>query len=103
MSFKALPAGFNHGTTVFLPKNVEDDAILTVQKKSAETRPLFLSNTDNKICSSLVCIPFGQQCRYSVHENQTGFIKGRSMFDNIMKIEAHVLEHSVFQDTNRAG
>eukprot|EP00959_Pyramimonas_sp_CCMP1952_P448955 9400810-Pyramimonas_sp.AAC.1 len=51
----------------------------------------------------MLCIPFGQQAQFSAHKNQTGFIKGRSMLDNIMLIESDFLEQAVFQGAERAG
>eukprot|EP00959_Pyramimonas_sp_CCMP1952_P134840 2821658-Pyramimonas_sp.AAC.2 len=51
----------------------------------------------------MLCIPFGQQAQFSVHKNQIGLIKGRSMLDNIMLVGSDFLAHAVFHGAERAG
>eukprot|EP00959_Pyramimonas_sp_CCMP1952_P153938 3220638-Pyramimonas_sp.AAC.1 len=38
MSGRSLPGGFDHGATVFLAKNLEDDSLRDAQRKAKETR-----------------------------------------------------------------
>eukprot|EP00959_Pyramimonas_sp_CCMP1952_P159405 3333926-Pyramimonas_sp.AAC.1 len=85
MSGHSLPGGLNHGATFSLAKNLEDDSL----RRKEQRRP------DRYSWAILITIVSPRCC--------AGFIKGRSMLDNIVLIESNLLEHAVFRGAERAG
>ena len=67
------------------------------------TRPISLSNCDNKIIASALADPLSVQAQYSVSQIQKGFVKKRCMNDHILNIEARIIDHFSFQGYSRAG
>ena len=99
----SLPPAFNRGQICFLPKDTGAQTSGEVFKAPEATRPLTLSNTDNKLFGSALSIPLGQQAQYSCAELQCGFIKGRNIIDNLIALESHLLEHATFFGQKFAG
>ena len=60
-------------------------------------RPLTLLNTDNKIFTKILANRMEKAMSQKIHHTQTGFIKGRHLAENIIKIN-EVMEHC---ETNR--
>ena len=63
-----------HSTTARLPR---------------DTRPLSLSNTCTKIITAAINSSLAQLCSEYITPSQQGFIKGRSLFHNVLSLEAH--------------
>ena len=53
------------------------------------TRPLSLSNTDNKLASAAVALPLNAVAADVVDCSQRGFVRGRSLVDNLVEYDAH--------------
>ena len=81
---------FNDSLLMFLPKD-SADGIATSAKKPDDSRPLCLSNTDAKLVASMLNSTLSAIAAESVHLAQAGFIKHRSMTDNVLSIEAAAL------------
>ena len=52
--------------------------------KFSEFRTISLSNLSNKITSNILCFRLAGILPQFIHENRTGFVKGRSTSENIM-------------------
>ena len=84
--------GLNNALGVFIPKGeVEADKVVGVHRAPEATRPLYLSNTDNKIVSMALNRPFGYLCQMYCHTVQKGLIRGRQMSENIINLEARMI------------
>ena len=97
--------GFNESLTVYLPKAIcpHEAGTSEISREASVVRPIALSNTDNKIVSLAICEPFSQQCQYSVLGSQTGFVRKRSMLDNLLCLEADILECACYRGMPHAG
>ena len=72
------PEGFNHGLLYLLPKKgmyTPDD-----------TRPLSVTNTDNRILAKILAFVMVPACQSILHPAQKGFIPGRDGADHIIKL-----------------
>ncbi|XP_049348952.1 uncharacterized protein LOC125813502 [Solanum verrucosum] len=72
-----IPKYFSHSCIVLLPK-------VNNPNKLSEFRPISLSNFTSKIISKLVSSRLGPILPNLVSLNQSGFVKGRSISENIM-------------------
>ncbi|XP_015168633.1 uncharacterized protein [Solanum tuberosum] len=72
-----MPKFMSHACLVLLPK-VEHP------NKFNEFRPISLSNFTNKIISKLLCLRLAPILPLLISENQSGFVRGRSISENIM-------------------
>lgn len=72
-----LPKYFSHACLFLLPK-------IDHQNKFSEFRPISLSNFSNKIISKIFCFRLEGILPQFISENQSGFVKGRSISENIM-------------------
>ncbi|KAH0765178.1 hypothetical protein KY285_001049 [Solanum tuberosum] len=72
-----MPKFISHACLVLLPK-VEHP------NKFTEFRPISLSNFSNKIISKLLCLRLAPILPQFISENQSGFVKGQSISENIM-------------------
>ncbi|XP_049399720.1 uncharacterized protein LOC125863746 [Solanum stenotomum] len=72
-----LPKYFSHTCLVLLPK-------VSNPNKLSEFRPISLSNVTNKIISKLLCLRLAPILPSLISPNQSGFVKGRSISENIM-------------------
>eukprot|EP00969_Alexandrium_andersonii_P071901 3173044-Alexandrium_andersonii.AAC.1 len=64
-----------------------------------------MSNTDAKILAMTLLPPLGRVAGKTVLESQTGFVKGRSMLDNIVDLESAIIAHTAAPraETSRPG
>ncbi|XP_049399717.1 uncharacterized protein LOC125863742 [Solanum stenotomum] len=76
-SGQMLPKYFSHACLVLLPK-------VKNPNKLTEFRPISLSNFTNKIISKLLCLRLTPILPSLISSNQSGFVKGRSISENIM-------------------
>ncbi|KAK6803130.1 hypothetical protein RDI58_000914 [Solanum bulbocastanum] len=72
-----LPKYFTHACLVLLPK-------VKHPNKLAEFRPISLSNFITKIISKLICSRLAPILPDLISPNQSGFVQGRSISENIM-------------------
>ena len=83
-----LPEDFNHATMVCLPKKVAGVHAQFGEFYTPEnTRPLSIVNTDNRILAIAGQICFEKAAKHWVSDMQQGFIKGRSMVENILMVD----------------
>lgn len=73
----SMPKYFSHACLVLLPK-VEHP------NKLSDFRPISLSNFTNKVISKLNCLRLAPILPLLISDNQSGFVTGRSIFENIM-------------------
>lgn len=76
-SGQIMPKYFSHACLVLLPKTSNPS-------KLSEFRPINLSNFTNKIISKLLYLRLAPILPNLISLNQTGFVKGRSISENIM-------------------
>ncbi|KAK6782001.1 hypothetical protein RDI58_019797 [Solanum bulbocastanum] len=72
-----LPKYFSHACLILLPK-------VNQPNKLSEFRPISLSNFTSKIISKLLCLRLAPIIPSLISPNQSGFVKGRSISENIM-------------------
>ena len=93
------PTAFNHSLLLFPPKGKHpDDDGHNYLRHPKDTRPISLSNTDNKYTSCLLDIPASKVSRDHVSPQQA-CLKGRQMGDNILDIEAKALTFALTNAT----
>eukprot|EP00959_Pyramimonas_sp_CCMP1952_P417101 8738899-Pyramimonas_sp.AAC.1 len=84
-----LPPKFNRGMAVFLAKGSgPDDTSSQIIRKPETTRPITLSNSDNKGISLAINRSLSQIAPQTVLANQRGVIPGRYMNENIIDLES---------------
>ena len=84
---------FNEALLVCLPKKTQAfDPEGNPIYHPGETRPLAISNTDNRLIATTARLRWEDIANKYVHEHQRGFLPGRSMIQNIIDIDrpAHV-------------
>ena len=64
-----------------------DSIMILIYKKKdkldiANYRPITLLNTDYKIYTKTIAVKLGEVAKTRIHENQAGFVPGRSIFDH---------------------
>ena len=91
-----LPQGFNHGFLALLPKGQEMAETPGMRSPDA-IRPLTLSNTDSKILAGALNKGLSAVATRCVHPDQNGFVKGRSIIDNIVHIEGAIQRHLLIE------
>jgi hypothetical protein len=64
-----------------LPKEGKDE------KKISNWRPISLSNCDLKICTKALAIRLGTHSEEIIHSNQTAYVPGRSVMDNLRTLQ----------------
>ena len=85
---------FNQAILVCLPqKPTITTADGTQAFHSNNTRPLAISNTDNRLLAAACRIRWEGLAKDAVHQHQRGFLPGRSMLANITEIDhiAHIM------------
>jgi len=96
------PKGFNYGNTFFIPKKGT--------KLPADHRPISVNNSNNRLLAKCVVVAITPSLQYSLHQDQKGFIEGRSGGDHIRKLNdkfySHLKKatqyHILFMDTAKA-
>lgn len=81
-----IPKYFSHSCLVLIPK-------VDHPSRFSEFRPISLSNFTSKIISKLLCLRLAPILPDLISENQSGFVKGRSISENIML--AQEITHSI--------
>ena len=88
---------------MFLAKGTEPEDSKLVSRAPECTRPLYLSNTDNKIISIAINRPFKLLCQTTVATEQRGFVVGRDLISNVVDIESRALSWWCQQGCDEAG
>ena len=79
---------FNLGNMVFLPKKIAGhDPLAGDYYTAADTRPLVIVNTDNRIIANAIRIHLEPIVAQWISPMQRGFLPGRSMLANVIDIE----------------
>ena len=83
-----VPDDFNCLLAVFIPKGVKDhDTVSSCERTAAETRPLGMKNSDNKIMIAVVDTKIQTVVQQRAHHAQKGFVKGSSGTTNIVQLD----------------
>jgi len=93
---------FNHCLTVYIPKGTDPQDHLERWRQAETTRPISLSDSINNIIAILMNMSLAEQAAISTLYVQRGFVKGRDMNDNIVKIEGHHITQFL-RDNEKAG
>ena len=92
---EVLPADFHECPMAFLPKGfgpTDEDAIL---RSPGCARPLDLGNGDSKLLTGAISYPLGCMAQQAVDSRQRGLIRGRSMTDNTIELEAAAFSYMI--------
>ena len=99
----APPSGYNNGLLFLIPK--------TGSGLAADTRPITVTNADNRIIAKAVVVALTPYLQHVLHKAQQGFIKGRTGRVHIRELNHRfyrALEkkghnyHILFMDTRKA-
>ena len=81
---------FNWAWLTLLGKGEDPlDTEFTMTRKTKDTRPLSISNTDSKICAAAVNIPLAEGVKGWALKEQRGFVLLRQLLDNVIDIDTH--------------
>ena len=84
---------FNEALMVFLPKKAVGTSDSGLDIFTAEgTRPLSITNTDNRLIGSAVRMFVEPLVEPSISDEQRGFLCGRSMLSNVLDIEEAMMD-----------
>ena len=74
----------------FCPKGEESgDGMTACTREVADARPLALMNADRKTSAAVLNHICAKVFAASLHEAQSGFIRGRSFLNNVVDLDAH--------------
>ena len=96
------PHTFNSSFMVFLPKGGDAPGPSCSSRTPSATRPLNLSNTDQKILAKLIDKELSQMIYPMLHEAQHGFIKGISIIDAVGRLESEALTRTTLAGNQAA-
>ena len=82
-----LPEGFNVANLVFLEKAAETFSMMGIPTPPLEHRPISLGNTDSKHMALALSKPLVRYADSVIGEAQQGFIKGRQMLLNVLRMD----------------
>jgi hypothetical protein len=102
MSGACLPEGFNECNLAFIPQGDDPNDSLLVARTPATTRPISLSNTDNKYFALALNCPLAEAATVTVHPRQRGFVHGRSLIDNVLEVEGFGQSYTIAEADNPA-
>eukprot|EP00959_Pyramimonas_sp_CCMP1952_P198523 4152548-Pyramimonas_sp.AAC.1 len=97
-----LPPDFNVARGVFLPKDCPG-GMDAAARAPACTRPLSLSNSDNKIVTSCVGFAVSEVVKDTAEVCRKGFVKGRQLVDNVFSLDAAFLKWAMMGVSPRIG
>ena len=86
-----LPPHFNESRLVFIPKGEEahNDIDGSTARSPANTRPITLSNTDNKVFAAAINHVLAGATAEVIGPYQQGFIKGRSIVHQVVALDGY--------------
>ncbi|CAK0802619.1 unnamed protein product, partial [Prorocentrum cordatum] len=103
LASQRLPDDFNEALGVFLPKGSQPGDDILVRREADTTRPISLSNSDNKIISKALNCFLRDIVEITAHTQQRGFVRGRQIVDNLIEMEAHGLVWGSVEGFDNAG
>eukprot|EP00959_Pyramimonas_sp_CCMP1952_P050051 1046253-Pyramimonas_sp.AAC.1 len=103
LDFGSLGPGFNHGVSAFLPKGKEEAGTRGQTRMADCTRPLTLSNTDNKLIASAICRPLTRLAVSVCSGVQKGFIPGRQGLDRVIDLDSQIMITNDIEGNFRSG
>ena len=86
-SGRTLPTLFNSSITTFIPKELEAGELDEVARSPSKTRPLTLSNCDNKIITGTYNTKLRTILPTCINRFQRGFIWGRQLLENLLQMD----------------
>jgi hypothetical protein len=98
----ALPMKFNTCNLAFIPKGEDPNDDILVARAPSSTRPIFLSNTDNKYFALAINRTLAEVAKIVVHPRQRGFVQGRSLVDNVLEVEGYAQSYTIAEAENPA-
>ena len=81
------PEDFNHAILVLLPKKASVEANGVRWFAPKDTRPLSVTNSDNRIISNLFRDVFARFASKSCRSEQRGFLTNRFLIENVIDID----------------
>ena len=84
-----MPLEFNASLTIFLPKGDEAGDAVGLVRDPANTRPLALKNSDNKIIATAVNSRIKSVVSRHSNKIQRGFIQRRNFVTNIVELDTY--------------
>ena len=88
--------GYNMSTLVCLPKAAAgEDAEFGVYYRPSDTRPLSIVNCDNRVVASAFRWRWEAHLDGFVRHRQQGFIRGRSILQNLIQVDAAMAVRSL--------
>lgn len=84
-----LPASMCEALIVVLPKPEKD------KLKCGSYRPISLLNSDVKVLLKCLAIRLKKVIFHLVHPDQTGFMPGKSTYDNIRRLYLHTYQEAI--------
>ena len=91
------PVGFNYALLVFLEKYPEKYSEIGLAPPPLEQRPISLGNTDAKHEAAALALPLVKAADAKISKTQEGFIKGRSLLRNVLRIESFAKTMTLMQ------
>jgi hypothetical protein len=98
----SLPHAFNTCNLAFIPKGEDLNDDIIVARAPSMTRPISLSNTDNKYFALAINRPLAEVAKLVVHPRQRGFVQGRSLIDNVLEVEGYAQSYTIADAENPA-
>ena len=102
ISGAVLPPTFNFCNLAFIPKGEDINDDIIVARAPSSTRPISLSNTDNKYFALAINRPLAEVAKIAVHPRQRGFVQGRSLVDNVLEVEGFAQSYTIADAENPA-
>ena len=79
---------FNDSGIAFLPKGEKEHDLVEICREPAETRPISLKNTDNKVVMAANILMLTPTYQSVTHPSQNGFVKDRNFLNNIIDLDS---------------
>ena len=99
---ETLPPTFNTCNLAFIPKGEDPNDDILVARAPSSTRPISLSNTDNKYFALAINRPLAEVAKIIVHPRQRGFVQGKSLIDNVLEVEGFAQSYTIAEAENPA-
>jgi len=85
----APPIPYNDAIQIFAPKGEDELDSELVSRAPADTRPLALKNSDNKVIAGAYNWAVRRQVSKKANHLQRGFIVDRQLLDNVIDLDSH--------------
>ena len=95
MSGLNMPIDFNSSLSAFVPKGNEVLDEVLISRDAADTRPLAMKNSDNKIVGSVLNDKLKPILSKQTCKLQRGFVPGRQLIENVLDLDTASRIHSI--------